>query len=447
MSKEKKQLDLSKLVSGISFSFYHDQCGHRLEELDRDESQCIIEDALVNLCRDSTQYDIYGICHSNSFTTDENYNLVPEKVHGHVALLCRSRKRIQTILKDISDYISFEPEYDSFLLDQINVLNVQRNDHKTTFMYFLHQTTYAEDIDGKEPYLRSDLITNINDSVLDDWENWYDSSQRGVAYTDKMKSFLPDRDSILQGKFYNYALQGLSYFTEYSKLSNEDKFKINLDKKLQHAYEVGKREYLASRPVIDRCSIYIQGPADFGKTYAVKYALQKMNRNYCYIGDSSGTGETDKCDLGDCLVYDDKYPKNVLTIASDEVCDLYHRNKNNGIFNGDFLIVISNKSFDDFFSYMTSNGHYDSDALKSRFSSYRLECDGTNVDLVKDFACTRGNLPVKEEKEKKFISYMVESMQYYCDNYKKTLDVVKIQNRFDDNKAFGIKDLDEYKDF
>lgn len=411
--KHTKKIELSKLVNCISIVIYVDQCGHRNEELSNLDSTNVLKEAIKELCK-KDKYLTVGVVHNRGLHS-EKLEDVESKVHSHIMFLCNSRTRITTILKDISDVVQYDYDLDWALINnELKVVNIQKNQHIINYVYFAHDTCGAI-ADGKEYYGYDDIITNVDEQTLIEWRSWYESHERGVLYSKGHRNS-SDRIKFLMQDFYKYGLCGESFKVYRNKLVFEDLSNRKLMEELERMYNLGLDQYLSKRQILTRCSIYIYSDAQVGKSTNCYNALDKFGERPLVITKNSKTGALDSLDCKQSLIYDDRWPESCLDIADDMAVNTWRRNSNNRCFNGNYLVILSNQKFDDFFKEMS----VDKKALYSRFFVVQIkkdDFDGISYVYNVENECTRGDKFKKAEMFYTFMEEVVKQINIYHNGY------------------------------
>ena len=168
-----------------------------------------------------------------------------------------------------------------------------------------------------------------------------------------------------------------------------------------------------------------------------------MNRLFCHITSSSKTGAEDDICPGQSIIYDDfRYKIDTLDKADDYICKTYRRGSNNGFFNGDFFIILSNDTFDDAFSYFFVDKDGNETTVKraaySRF--YRLKVFDGNVEILGKN--TRETV-WKDEKDLKFEQFM-EKFSYYI---KQRYEMMSENNKMEQAGFISVDNEQEMEQF
>jgi len=197
---------------------------------------------------------------------------------------------------------------------------------------------------------------------------------------------------------------------------------------------VDKRYRDKSNLDVLRVSIYIEGTPECGKTYGSVHTLLDMNRSVYQVSASSNTGAEDNIRPYECLIYDDRIPQKVLDKADTNICELYRRNANNGVFGGDFFIMNYNTSFDKTFKNYykdkddTSEGLSDqAKALKTRLFIVQI-IDG-QVNVVQ--RCMRGTPEQVQQRNDKFNEFIKRFRRYIADKFEMDKHKPIISDGFD----------------
>ena len=106
-------------------------------------------------------------------------------------------------------------------------------------------------------------------------------------------------------------------------------------------------EMEANGEVLNRVCIFIQGVSGSGKSYASLNTLKQMKLKVLSI-EGGGTGKYDKLKPDhDALLVNDDTVRNALNICDDKIVNAYKRQANNPLWCGEWVVITSNKTFDE----------------------------------------------------------------------------------------------------
>lgn len=436
-----KKLDLSKQVRAWQIMLYCDQIGHRNEDLTEDEQEQILKDFLNGITFKDGLF--YGIVHTKELTTkvdDSDYTEVSEKKHIHLVFYTSNQIRPFTILKSLGIQIIKDDE-NLYSHGGFSYLNIKKHEVAKAVLYLNHNTEKAI-LDNKPSYNISDIVTNDTEP---DWYHKYSDeytryceglyvNKYGQVQTlneeDKLFDILDEAYEI------GYSFGDLdSYIDEIPR-----RYKYKYYSKIEDSYYRGVHKRFTNKDTLDvhRCSVFIYGPSDTGKTYASVHSLLELGRRVYQVGQSSGTGGEDNIKPGDCLVYDDRVPKNCLDKADTNVCELYRRNSNNGVFAGDYFIINYNRPFDEVFKnyYKTDDDSEglseEAKALKTRFYIVEVDINGHYTVHQKGERGTQEDCAIRD---KKFNDFMNHFNKHFTEFYEKR------------QKKSKVEPVDEYAEF
>lgn len=410
-----KTLDLSKTCKACDLLLYVDQIGHRKEKLTVDEQKIILNSFLEEDI-DLDDIAFYGIVHDSDLKTlvdKEGYSEELEKPHIHLVFYCSSHQfRPIVLFKKLGIDIT-QADVNYLTHGGFEYLNIRKHEVCKSVLYLVHQTDKSI-LDRKFPYEVANIVTNDPDrDYFLHYSDEYNKYCHGlfISKTGQVKQ-LDEEDmlfDILDEVFkLGYDLGDFDSYLE----SLPRRYKYKYEKKIEEYYYKGVRRRYEDKANLDvhRVSIFIYGPPGCGKTYGSIHTLLDLDRKVYQVGQSSGTGGEDYIKPNDCLVYDDRIPKNALDKADTNICELYKRNSGNGIFGGDFFIINHNRCFYEAFKNYYKDKDDDSTelseeakALATRFYVLEVTLDG-NV-LVKG-KCTRGLKADIDIRDKKFDSFL-----------------------------------------
>ncbi len=441
---ENPKINLGRYANCISVKFTVQQCGKDLS-IPEDEQVAIIREAITKVSK-VQDIKIIGICHYDELisTYNNGYEIETIIIHAHIQIRPNKRTTILSIIGKLEEYgIKLDMQRDQDLIGQLKVINLQKHMDAYDYYDMVHQTKEAIE-EGKKVYDESELITNLSSEQVSQLKECYkknfdstDSEQAIITKSEEKASWLE--------LFLQYGEQGKNVDDLRDKLPLSIIVNDTVMKKLDKAYLEGLRRYSKKdHDDIAKVPVYIYGPADCGKSYGTIHALKRLSEKYegCFplkINASAGTGKTDKATAGVSLVYDDTYPKGVLDLADEGVCDIYRRGSGNPIFNGRYLVLTSNKKITQFFDYMLrasekegGSGQYNNEvekAINSRFYIICVNNDGTCIIEQQNTRGTEEKINLRNEWFNKFYDLFSASVAKY---YEKKVKVEAKANEAED---------------
>lgn len=277
------------------------------------------------------EWTVALICHDKDMTVDENDKMKPKhkKTHFHCVAWRNDGKRfrVRQFLNALN--LHFDGVLDNNIMD--SCFSFTRS-VKNSLQYLLHMTEKSEE-DGKAPYNRSELITNILDEELD------------KIYHAEVKDVLKNDDwDELAKKAYSCGFN----FHDFKKFTNRF---FNVRQQSQAPYKVVKQYYenglldgIAKAQGFPRLNIILRGSKNTGKSYSTQKVLNEMG--YRIYKPISGSGKYDGLSADDnAMLFDDKNASQLLQICSDEPTLLHRRNVGYSPWTGNTTVMLTNKSF------------------------------------------------------------------------------------------------------
>lgn len=295
---------------------------------------------IVSACKDhlkkmivvsKNEWTIALICHDKDMTVDENDKMKSKhkKTHFHTVMWRNDGKRfrVRKALQILD--LNFDGVLDANIMD--NTFSYTRN-VKNALQYLLHMTEQSEE-DGKAPYSRDELITNITDEELD---KIYHAETKDKLSND-------DWDNLAQ-KAYSCGLN-LHDFRTFAerhfsvRQQSQAPFKI-----VKRYYDNGLFDAIAKAEDFPRLNIILRGTKNTGKSYSTQKVLNNMG--YRIYKPVSGTGKYDGLSSSDtAMLFDDKNASQILSICSDSPTLLHRRNSGYAPWTGNTTVMLTNKSF------------------------------------------------------------------------------------------------------
>ena len=257
--------------------------------------------------------------------------------------------------------------------------------------YLIHNTDKARQ-DGKAPYSWDEVISNWDIEDVKKIATGYSlhGEESGA------KPSLADQQ-VLDSEAYN-AGKGLCGWDEwYATLPLVVRKMRTLVTVLQESYVRGVKERVEKDGHVTRLCIFLQGPADIGKTFFFSHLPGAM------LIDGGHTGMYDKVtEATETLVIDDYTIPNIKNTTDDKMTTLYRRTSNNPYWCGTLLVVLSNKTFDEWLTdckLVYVKGSEDYKAFTSRF--YICHVNEAR-EIVVDSPASRGTPEELKKKASRF---------------------------------------------
>ena len=356
----------------------------------------------------SSYMQIEAIMHYKDFLDNSDFWFPSaEKPHFHIIFRLVDRKdriRIKTVLKALG--IEFRQGVDDNLLREHGCETVQN--FSSYSLYLTHETEDAI-LDGKALYDLSEVVSNLTESELEQIREGY------VRPSEKRKLTQAELIS-LDKEAYDKGFELADFEDWYNSLGfvvrSNAKMKI-----IRESYTRGVEARIRENKSLPRLCIFIQGAPNTGKTYAAAHSIKG---DYLSVG-GGGSGKFDNLKPShNAIIIDDDVCPNLLNMSDNYVCKAYKRNRDNPVWAGEYLIITSNLSFDEWASscgikMYTDRYHYFNDtpkytahgeALRSRFYICELRQTATGQNrLALLSASTRGTQKEQVEKADKFVEF------------------------------------------
>lgn len=334
------------------------------------------------------EFQVIGIIHDKDEVADPNdyFKLSSLKPHCHLIIRKKDRKksfRINTVLKALG--INYRRHIDN---DLWGYSVATCKNWTSSVLYLTHETTQAM-ADGKNIYDREEVFSNCAPSLIEAFRQGFNGSIGDERVSPEELEFY---DSLFYDRGYD--------LEDFNSLYNSLTFRIRSNckmKTIKESYFRGIEARLEiDPPEVKRTCLFIQGPPNTGKTYALTLALKQLGfKTYSISG--GGTGKFDGLSITDqAIIIDDTTCRNLLNITDDRITKVYRRNSNNPYWTGEVFIVTSNLSFYDWCEQCglrVKNVDYPTtlsptgEAMKTRF----LECEVRKIGKTNQIQFT-GNL-------------------------------------------------------
>ena len=418
--RERHTLGIDSKVYALAIKCYDEQLPHG-------------RDYTFNAIRqiDKSQYQIIAIIHDRDTVTAGIWAEATVKPHLHVIIRCVDRKkriRVATFLNWLGIYS--RPNFDDALWREHGVETV--GNYTGYDMYLTHETKEAID-DTKELYSIDELISNLTkDEIVHIREGYIRVAANAHKVTSDELAAL-DQDAYDLG----YALKNFSQWYDVQPFAVRSHVKM---KTIRESYERGVNARIEEGCTITRLCIYIQGPPNSGKTYAVKAALD--GKQILEVG-GGGTGKFDRLRPDhNAIVIDDDICPNLLNMTDNYICRAYRRNSNNPAWAGCYFIVTSNLPFADWLKksgidicdkHGNPSAHYT--AMWSRFYICEIRYTDSVAHLALVSSSTRGSSTEQFERAKMFVEFAERFnaiiARYIPDkNGDNTLDLIAVLDPF-----------------
>lgn len=343
-------------------------------------------------------FQVLAIKHDRDAYSDGIWKVATEKPHYHIIVRCtdhKKRVRVGTVMRCLGIY--FRPGVDDVLWINHGVETIGSFAGYAT--YLTHETDDAIR-DGKELYDISEIVSNLSPEGIKQVREGYVrvSEQRKVTLDELIKL---DKEAYQRG----YDLQ--SFDSWYGSLPFNVRSNAKM-KTVQESYYRGVRVRVEEQPEVLRLCVFIEGEHNTGKTYAARAALEGK-RVLTIEGGGSGKFDKLSADHDAILVSDDVVP-NLLNLTDNYICQAYRRQRDNPAWTGQYFIVTSNLTFDEWLAECGITKREHIQAMRSRFFICALKHDKTHVtSLSLSQASERGSI----EEQKKRLEMFGEFRQKF----------------------------------
>lgn len=374
---------------------------------------------------------IEAIIHDRDVVGDDFWEPATEKPHVHILVRCVYRKQrihISTICSILG--IVFRKRIDDDMIKHHGIDAIR--DFSAYTLYLTHETEKAM-LAGKELYDVSEIFTNLSSEELQNIRDGYTKLHLGSSHVDFNKLCELDKEAYELGKRLG-DFQAWARSQDFAVRSHA-KFKT-----IRESYNQGLAERLEDRAslAILRTSIFIQGESNLGKTYGAVHAL-KNAFGLTRILDTSGqkTGRYDALNAStQAIVINDDAIDDPLQMADNFIYCRYRRNSDNRPWVGQYFIVTSNKTFEQWTSecgikVKNGYGQFTEEYLAVRSRFYVCSTDDAG-HLYCESVSTRGEAKEREIRHAKFKKFRDEFEKLttsYCKSKK--------ANTVDDSVALG----------
>lgn len=378
---KKKILTMRSSVKTLSIKCYDEQMPSGWED---------VQERIKSI--DNSKYQVLAIKHDKDYNSDDYWEPSTEKAHYHIIIrvLNRQSAHVQTILNMLN--IVYRKESDTVLWEQHGVETIK--DFASMAVYITHDTEQAIN-DGKTHYELEEIASNL---TIDEIKQVRDGYIR-VSNTSGKVSIqeLTELDEL--AKQMGYELKDFDEF--YDSLS----FQIRSNTKMRtirESYERGVAKRVRDNNEVLRLCIFIQGKANKGKTYASIKALSGI-KTLTVSGGKTGKFDALTASTGAIVIDDDVCPY-LLNMADNYMCQAYRRNKNNPFWCGQYFIVTSNLTFEEWVKACGIKSEEHIRALKTRFFICHIPDSGKS-QLLCDSVCVRGSYDDQAKRKEMFIKF------------------------------------------
>lgn len=366
----------------------------------------------------SDEFQVIGIIHNKDLKADpkDYFKVSSIKAHCHLVIKRKDDEsfRINTVMDSLGVFFRryIDNELWCYSVDTCHNWN-----HSVA--YLTHETDKAI-AQGKYIYDREEIFSNCDASLIDGFRDGLNGPHRNSRIS-------PEELEYWDRRFYD---QGYD-LKDFNSLYNSLNFSLRSHSKMKtikESYFRGIEERLEKDPPkINRVCLFIQGPPDTGKTYAIKSALKQLGfKTYAVSG--GGTGKFDNLNIEhQAITIDDTTCRNLLNMTDDIITRAYRRNSNNPYWTGEVFIVTSNLSFYewceqcgvrvknvDYSGTLSEHG----EAMKTRFFEFEVSKIGgiNQIQFTGSLDDLRGMSEAKKQKleiAEKIISLANETMAKY----------------------------------
>lgn len=345
----------------------------------------VVEYILYTSCK------IHGIVHDSleDCLLDDFGNPSPEKPHAHILFWFPAgvKMRFKALVNVLQKCGLVWREEDLQLWhDSTMFPDLRQKQQYRAVVYHTHETEQASEKEGKPLYSRLKCVHNFPPSELEEIYSTYFSELYHA------KSTREEQNSIILhcGELGQKCADWIPYFDSLPlSVRTDDK----LEKKCKREFERGQKRFLESPEAraIVRCSIFIHGVPNAGKTYNSETALSLLTGKPVLKVGTSGNGKLDDIRPihGSILVDDTSAGDSLLAMADMGAKQLYRRVSNNAFWTGTYLVITYNSSLDEYID----NFYYGEDkkAIRSRFFETEIVFDSVlgHYQLKYDMSSTK----------------------------------------------------------
>lgn len=400
MPKKPKALNMESSVRTLSIKVYDEQLPDGWEMTKRRIRSI-----------DKSLWQVIGVCHDRDFAGDEFWAPSLEKKHYHiiVRILNGKKSRVKLVLQELG--VVYRPQEDKTLWENHGVETCA--DYTNMAVYLTHDTKQAE-LDGKERYELDELVSNLTIEEIKQIREGY------TRVSDSQEKVTPSMLAKLDADAYELGRNLGDFETWYGSQPFSVRSQAKM-RTIRESYERGVNERVESGETVTRLCVFIQSEKNKGKTTAARYALRKLGKRYLDVS-AGETGRFDdlKVTHDAIIVDDDKCGRHILNLADSKYTRVYRRNKNNPVWAGDYFIVTSNLSFEDWLWECGIHDKRQVEAARSRFYICKLvKLEELDRDILYcESQADRGGDDYLAELDMKFVffkEYFDESLKEYSE--------------------------------
>lgn len=347
---------------------------------------------------DKSKYQVIAIIHDRDPKLDihDLYADSTLKPHIHVIIRCCNDKTVwvYTMLNILG--VVFRKGIDDSLIVRNKGIDVIQTTFARAATYLTHDTEDAAKC--KEHYELEECISNLTISEIKEVRDGYTRLAASTTKVDKMHMAELDNYAFSLG----YELKDFDDW--YDTLTFAERCTASM-KVVRESYYRGCQKKFDEHIQILRKCIFIQGEPNQGKTYA---AIQALSGNKILSIGGGGTGKFDRLKPShNAIVVDDDVCPNLLNVADNYACQLYRRCSNNPIWAGEWLIVTSNESFEQWLARcgFRWNDERHRNALRSRFFLCHVDTFAGNHELCLDGVDLRGTIEEQKQRMRDFLRF------------------------------------------
>lgn len=334
----------------------------------------------------SVALQILAILHDTDILDgDDFWAPAYEKPHYQIIARASDRKgriRIGTLLKFLG--IEFRKGIDDELLKHHAVETVGNFARYAT--YLTHETDDAI-ADGKALYDVTKIVSNLTPEEVEQVRAGYARVSNATHRITQKEWVQIDNCAFQLG----YELKNFDEFFDAQPFNvrSSPKFKT-----VKESFQRGTKRREAKYSQVVRLCIFISGPPNTGKTYAAEHSVPG---SHLRVG-GGGTGKFDNLSpsTNAIIVDDDVCDKNLLILTDNYNCRIYKRGKDNPLWTGNYFIVTSNSTFDEWL-YKCGVDSDEWDAIHSRF----YICEIAEKDGYSYLKCTQCSKRGTQEEQQK----------------------------------------------
>lgn len=341
-------LSVEQRVRQAAFKFYGEQL-----PLGEDDFEAAVR------ALDPKTYQVLAIKHDRDEYSDGVWDIATEKPHWHVIVRTvdkNRRFRVAWMLEQL--HIVYRKGLDDLLMANHGIETV--GNFAGYAVYLTHDTPEAEK-DAKTKYDIADIKSNLSLECVE-------QVRQGYVNPSEKRKFTSEELRKLDKEAYNLGLELGNFENWYRDFDYELRNKTGM-RIIRESYEAGIKKRVKSKRFVLRCSIYIEGDKNMGKTTCAEEALKLigLTDDEIFIP-ADGPGKFDDLNATHkAIVLDDMPCPNLLQMSDDRICFPYKRQKGCPPWAGQYLIITSNKPFNNYIAECGNFNKKNIEALHSRF--------------------------------------------------------------------------------